>query len=57
MFDAGPARADLDGTTIGIIDETVGDGNILRFATAKTEDGPAGTETTIGDGNKLVAAK
>ena len=57
MLDAGPARADLDRTTIGIVDQAIGNGNILRSTTAKPENRPPCTETAIVDGHEFIAAK
>src|SRR5687767_4677827 len=57
MLDAGPACADLNWTTIGIVDQAIGNGNILRSSTAKPENRPACTETTIVDCHIFIAAK
>src|SRR5687768_188084 len=57
MLDARPACTDLDGTTIGIVDQAIGYGNILRSTTAKPENRPARTETAIIDRYKFIAAK
>src|SRR4030095_3687943 len=57
VFNACSSGADLNWTTIRIIDQTISHCNVLRFTSAKTEDGPPGTETAISDSNKPITAK
>ena len=57
VLDSGPACADLDGASIGFIDQAIRNGDILWLTSAKAEDRPSRAETAIGDGHKFVAAK
>src|SRR4030095_9808752 len=57
VFNACSSGANLNWTTIRIIDQTISHCNVLRFTSAKTEYGPPGTETAISDSNKPITAK
>src|SRR4030095_3140151 len=57
VFNACSSGADLNWTTIRIIDQTISHCNVVRFTSAKTEYGPPGAKTAIGNSNNLVTAK
>lgn len=48
---------ELDGTSVYLIEKTIGDCDILRGTAAKTEDGPACTERAIRNSYKFAASK
>jgi hypothetical protein len=57
ILNACSSCADLDGTAIGIIDQAIGNGDVLRFTTTKPEYRPTRAETAVGDGYKLITAE
>ena len=51
------AAADFDGAAEGIVDEAIGDADVLHLATAEAEDRPSRAELAIRHGDELAAAE